>query len=555
MDPFPRMPILKIVPSRITPEDRWVRRQMEVSQHRMNEYVVKASLGKDRLPQTADEQMMVREKLLAFRKRAQIFRYSEHEKQVMFRDSAARTSVFIGGNQSGKTTALLLKMISWAEGYYPWTGRRVRRLDGTPVTPPVRIMIGAPDFANAVAGNIVPKMKDLIPFDVFVKRQERMQGGVVHKLEWWNGSEIKMMSYQMEDFAWEGYTWDVIGFDEPPPHSKYIAAKRGCVARNAPAYFSFTPISEPWIKDKMLDSLDAVHCQTGRDLKKISRSSVFVVNVDFLENPYITDEGKQEFWDQLNDEQRESRIHGNYAHLLGRVYKEYEEGIHVLPDDYFRAFSEALEDPQEGATPPWTDWPCGVVCDPHDRRPYAMGFFVVSPTNEMIFFEEVPTFDFHESRSSPYVMQDYADMISAVEKLHPHFYWYIMDPHFGNSPKATTGTTLIEEFSRLEKNPVFWDASFRSNDIQAGRALVKERLLSKKIFFLSRCQNFKKAMTNHTFQDPMSRADERALCERENDKFKDFPDLLRYSCEAGPTWMDPVVYNQSRSRNVSMWDG
>jgi len=515
-------------------------------------YLQQDLFGRDRLPETDEEWSLWRNRL-QWMKRSEcgLWHYQPHRKQDWFHRSLSQRRLFCGSNQSGKTTALLAEILSWCIGYRPWSYERViHPITGEPISGGIRAMIGCDDFTNKAAEVLLPKIRELIPWSIYVTRTEKIQGRVIGKLEFARTkSTLKFMSYTQEDAKWEGYTWDLVGFDEPCPRHAYIATLRGCMKRSAPILCAFTPLSQPWMYDELYDHARTEHVSTAagfeghlqrNNSKDAATRSIFAVTIDLSENPYLPESQKSEFVESLDPEERQSREHGRFRHLMGRIYQRFSPEVHEVQDVEWGE-----------------DWPGGFVMDPHSRRPFACAWFVVSPRDEIYFIREWPDFDFYRTRRWDWGVSEYAQMIKQVTyeelKLDPE--WWLMDPRFGRTPSGHTGRTLFDEF---ELHDLIFDRDLTADEIHAGHVLVRQRLgnvdagegadptakaakpaakprasMAPTMFWHTRCRNFIKGMMNYTWQEWRNQGYERSPKEQPEDKFKDFPDLARYCCEAG----------------------
>ncbi len=75
-------------------------------------------------------------------------------------------------------------------------------------------------------------------------------------------------------------------------------------------------------------------------------------------------------------EEKEARIKGTPIYLSGRVYKTYDPTVHEL---------EREEAPKEGILI--------NVCDPHDNKPFALGWYIVDTVGDMYIVEVVKSGD------------------------------------------------------------------------------------------------------------------------------------------------------------------
>jgi phage terminase large subunit-like protein len=508
----------------------------------ITKYALYQSLGDVRAPRTEEEVEILAHSIRRIGEQAFLAKYIPHKKQRWFHGATSQTKLFIGSNQSGKTTGGLSEILAWCLGYWPNTGEPIRKPDGTIVTPPIRAIVGGEDFTNHHAEVTIPKLQELLPWEFWVEATDKIQGRVVSKVHARNGSTIKLMSYEMDPDKWEGQTADIVLFDEPPPRHAYIGMRRGTMKRGGPILFTMTPLKEPWIYDELYENERTVICESERHFEAIDhdelRRKIFCVQVDLGEVEHLEEEQKEELIMSLDEEEREARQHGRFKHLMGRIYKNFDRGTHVLPSDF-----------------PWgRDWPSGVVIDPHDRRPFAVGFFVVSPRDELIFVDEWPEFDYVGCKSWPWAVEQYAEMLR--EKLSALFSnepsWLVMDPNFGRSPKATTGTTLVDEFLEFG---LYFDTTV-DNSLEEGHLRVRRFLDDERLFFLERCPNLIKAMSHYTW-DEFKRPGERAPKETPRDKYKDFADVVRYCVMSDPCWQAPdvelsVAAHDSGVRNLGM---
>lgn len=331
-----------------------------------------------------------------------------YKKQDLFLKARAPVKIFCGSNQSGKTLCLAAELLSWAMGEYLWSGEKVLDLKGKPVNPPIRIFWGAKSFTMAHTEVTMPKLNELLPLEALGIEVDKQQGRSAHRIRFpsdLGGSTIKFQSYDQDSEDYEGTTWHIAGFDEPPPRHAYIGTKRGCMKHQAPIVFSFTPLKEPWIFDEIYNSPKAVHVADEEDLKRLKKTNFAIVDVDIEDSPFLSRAGKDEFVASLDSEEVEARAHGRWVHLLGRVYKDFSREKHVL--DTNKWFEN---------NPDWRDYTTFMVVDPHDRRPFACTWGVVTPRQEMVFIDEWPNQPFHKMKHWNNDVSEYADLFLQREK-------------------------------------------------------------------------------------------------------------------------------------------
>ena len=71
-----------------------------------------------------------------------------------------------------------------------------------------------------------------------------------------NGSTIDILTSEMKDMSYESADWDFAWMDEPQNNYKYTALQRGLVDRGGRTLITFTPLTEPWMKEDLIDKAD-----------------------------------------------------------------------------------------------------------------------------------------------------------------------------------------------------------------------------------------------------------------------------------------------------------
>ncbi len=492
---------------------------------RLARYAMKKAFKEEREPQSADERDEISDIIRGIWQRCWALSYVPQLKQDLFH--RARISQVRGmwaPNQRGKTTAGEIELLSWGFGEDLWTGKPIEKIGKTKWRPGMRFFIGAKDYAAGIGEVILPKMEELLPLEAMGVEYIKMSGRIVHKLKFPEpySFSIKMMSYEQDTNKNEGMTWNGGWFDEPPPKHLYITCRRGCLRHAAPLIFTGTPIEEPWMYEDIFAHRNAVHIEKEEDLKHLKWSSHAIVKVRHDEYPPGVTKEQIEAWSETMDEEEKlARVYGEFIHLQGRVYKQFDRAKHVLDRDEF--FSKR---------PNWREWPAFCVMDPHDRKPFAIAWGVITPRDEIVFIDEWPKLDFFKQKSWRWSIDDYANMIRENEKalwgdaMDP-ITWRIMDPNFGRTQKAGTGRTLEEEFA---ERGMFFDTTVDDN-IEDGHMVVRSDLHNERLFVLSHMNNMIRSAENYVWDEFRGKSD-RAVKERPKDKFKDFMDLWRYTCKS-----------------------
>ncbi len=169
--------------------------------------------------------------------------------QHSFHTSLADVRLFLGSNQSGKTTCGIIEDCIHLTGKYPVWYPKERRYSR-----PVKGRILANDFKKAVGEVITEAIDKWLPKSCLESKDKNNQGiydkyFIKHK----SGgiSTLDIVTYEQDSAVCEGCTNDFAHYDEPPPITHRVATARGLMARNGWEIFTLTPLREAWIFDKI----------------------------------------------------------------------------------------------------------------------------------------------------------------------------------------------------------------------------------------------------------------------------------------------------------------
>lgn len=282
-----------------------------------------------------------------------IYLENAHKGQLDFHKAKNRVRIMFGGNRSGKSTAGVNEARWLAEGSHPFR----------PVRSPNKGCIVVQDFQTHANDIINPKIREWFS-PSFFKSVDRNQAKVEVKYHCKNGSVIDIKSHDQDIKVFEGSDYDWVWFDEPPPQLIFKALWRGLTDRRGIAFITGTPITEPWMFD--------LHQKAQKAGNKGTYWSTFV---DIHENAINLGEGDEaegqrrinEFLDALDPEEREAREKGKFLHMSGLIFKDWDRGVHLINE---------FDWPHR--------WPVIVSADPHPRKPWAISFLGITPSDNIV---------------------------------------------------------------------------------------------------------------------------------------------------------------------------
>ncbi len=273
----------------------------------------------------------------------------------------------LGSNRSGKTVAGVCEAIAHSLGYRPWLHPEhpdyiVRLCDGNPIPVPNIGRVIAQDFEQAIRQTIWPKFEEWAPKHM-IKEVIRSPRKVPQVLKWSNGSIIYFMSNDQDDMAFEGPNGHWVWADEPIDYKKYVGLKRGLIDFSGEMWMTMTPLTQAWIADIVMGR--ANEPDSGAKTYKFSVWDNCTENGGYLSKAAILS-----FLSDLREDELEARLHGNFLHLAGRVYKEWtpEPPFWIDPFDIPRT------------------WPRVCLADPHTRKPIAVMWVAISPDDQIFIY-------------------------------------------------------------------------------------------------------------------------------------------------------------------------
>lgn len=385
-----------------------------------------------------EEQLLARLEQLdrtreAMRKNRGMDFYVPNQMQFKAHQSLARTVLYVGGNRAGKSTFGAMELCFHLTRKYPdWypLGRRFKK--------PIKAVISATEYP-VVDRVIEPKIKDLLPKDYYkiVRTSQQHMSRILCV----DGSMVDVLTSEMDDEAYESADWDFAWEDEPQQQKKREGILRGLVDRRGIEVITFTPLTEPWMKEELIDKVDGKRIEL---FQVTMRDNKFTLTGE----PILIEEVIQEFEQSLSEDVRETRIAGVFFTMRGLVYKEFSDAHQVSGEAYTYKY------------------PNPVICvlDPHDRLPHHLIWAYIDRDDDIVIDYEMVI---HCE------LDDLAKKIKEVETTRGYkMKKRLIDPNFGRKPaRPGTNTTVINELAR--HGAYFFEAD---DNKELGHHLVRDLL-------------------------------------------------------------------------------
>ena len=256
--------------------------------------------------------------------------YVPHAKQAVFHGARSKIKAFLGGNQSGKTTAGIADDLIQAvdRECLPERLGPYKRFE-----PPFLCRIITPDFTSTMEGVIFHKLREWAPRGQLAGGSwEAAYDKSLRKLYFANGSVFDFLTFEQDLDKFGGATLDRVHFDEEPPGGKgrniYLESRIRVMKRGGDLVFTMTPLmGMSWTFDEVYE--------------RRLQGDVTVVQVATDENPHLSRTELEETFSRMSGEEQKARREGRFVHFGGLVV-DVDDDRHVV-DGLTRRHVDDLE--------------------------------------------------------------------------------------------------------------------------------------------------------------------------------------------------------------------
>jgi phage terminase large subunit-like protein len=387
--------------------------------------------------------------------------YKPHPSQERFHAATHLEKLYIGGNRSGKTVGAVAEDIYWLTGTHPFRTDLPR--------PPIRGRIVAVDIEDGVKKIVLPELAKWTPQSFLINGSwEDSYDKQSRTLTLNNGSFVELMSYEQDVEKFAGTSRHFVHFDEEPPKDIYDECLMRLVDTNGSYWIAMTPLIEmSWVKSQIYEPWEA------------GDQSVFVLEVNTEENPYISVEALDRITRGLTEEERAARRAGTFITHTGLVYSgcfsalPYTEGGNVVPDILNHQFKEYVK-----------GWGHFVCMDHGWTNPTVFLFCCFDAEGNVIVYDEI-----YRNKTS---VKDMASIYLAhVETLGVHPIYVVGDPSISQTNAITT-TSVQTEYMEHGVG-----VALGNNDIRGGIVRCQNRFQQKRLFITERCVETLKEIGNY----------------------------------------------------------
>lgn len=274
-----------------------------------------------------------------------------------------KTFTMCGGNRLGKTTLDVIIAFSTMFGKYLWNNKSLLHLFNH--NKPRKVRYIGQDWEKHIKAVVLPELEKWWPKARPVKTKKNNVGVDAFWVDEKTGSTLEIMSNGQESDLHEGWSGDLVVYDEPPHRDIRIANARGLVDRLGRELFCMTLLKEAWVDREVIKAT----LPDGRP-----DPTVFNVHGQSYDNVGygITREGLDILASKLTEEERDARLKGIPSYMSGLVYPTFARKTHLM-----RRFDVPL------------DWMVDIAIDVHPREKQAILFVATDPRNDRYVVNEV----------------------------------------------------------------------------------------------------------------------------------------------------------------------
>jgi phage terminase large subunit-like protein len=423
--------------------------------------------------------------------------YQPHPKQELFHSFRTKNKVFLGGNQSGKTTAGIMDDIIQAvdEDVLPGHLRPYKKF-----RPPFACWIAA-GSREVVETVIFQKIEEWIPKEQLLGEEWRSAyDRQLHILHFKNGSKIYFRTYEQELDKWGGASIDRIHFDEEPPQGHLGEGRIRTMAKHGDLLFTMTPTEG---LSHMFDWLSRYVERAENEGGWMEDENLGLVLVDMDDNPHLDTEEKRLALTGFSREEIQARKHGKFVALHGLIYAEFNKRNHVIPEEHTLPSNRNVI----------------VGIDPGIRHACGVIWTYLTPDDRMVAFEE-----------GYYQDMTIREVCEQIHKVNAHYecqpIYYVIDPAARNRSSQTGRSDQME----FVDHGIVTIAG--QNSVTAGINRVKERLENDHLMITANCENLISELQRYRWRKPPRTEDEgKEVPVKKGDHLLD---SLRYVCASRP---------------------
>lgn len=397
--------------------------------------------------------------------------------------------------------------------------------------------------AETIKNTVIPEMLRLMDEDSYTETKEGKPH--ISKITFNNGWTIVFKTYDQDPSTYESANVGVIVADEPMPESIWKAVK----SRRRMGAITLLPMTPLYCPPYILDEVQAGVDEGKKGFYHV-QADVYSACKNRGERGHLDAQIVDDMVDGYDPEEREARAFGKFMYFSGKIYPKLSRDAHFV-------------DPSEHTIPPNST--IYQIVDPHDSRFSAVIWGAVTPEGRKIIFAEYPSdkarpyWDFKGGKN----LDEEVDAWIAMEKTFGRkVNSRILDRHFGWQTRGQTNLAQLYAESGARKNKdISFISSYKANagdgEIAYGHFQVRNALEPMKdgkpgLVIWNNCYHTWNGMNHYIRKHETSKlsSDKARADGKIVDKYKDFPDVVRYFVCAPQMHFAPEPVPMSKNQKI-----
>ena len=263
-----------------------------------------------------------------------------------WKDDKYKVFTFTGGNRRGKTTIGVVIALSVLFGKWLWNNEEIKFKHKLPR----KVRYVGQDWEKHIKTVVEVEIENWYPKNREVETKKNNFGIRSFWEDQLTKGTLEIMSNSQDSEQHEGWSGDLIVYDEPPKRDIRVANARGLTDRLGREVFCMTLLKEAWVDREVIKALNG---DGTPDLSVYNNHGSIYDNVGYG----LTDEGVADFRKKLRPDEINARIDGVPSYMSGLIYPQFDRQINIK-----KRFKVPL------------DWIIDIAIDFHPSKAWAVLF-------------------------------------------------------------------------------------------------------------------------------------------------------------------------------------
>ena len=461
--------------------------------------------------------------------------------------SESKTIALFGGNGSSKTDTVLAELVIMMTGIIPM---HLKDFPKRKIKCPANYRIVVESLTTTLYPIILPKLQwwhwdgidepggsrghwGWIPRSYLINGDwQKSWSDKIRLLKLKCGCQCQFMSHDQDSTDFASGSFHAVMHDELPSNAIWRENRARVMRSGGYMYLAMTPpdeagISIDWVHDEIYEK-----GQPG-PLRDIAVASFNLMTED---NPHLDQLEVLARSRQMTPQEKEVRLHGKFIHMSNLVHPLFTDTAmmwcHECNSRLIGNTGDTCSKCQSAKINEYchvedvtykSQWPVVMLIDPHPRRPHAIAWVAITPSDDAVQIAEL------EVDGEPDTVKRKVDELEEEFGLYPTR--RLMDPNMGDQPSSAKNRSLtwMSEFASAGLRCDHAIENFTTGKSRINDALRPDPHTKRpRMTIHPRCQKSIYQFKRLTWDEWVRNSDAKDPKEKPRAKHGDFPALWRY---------------------------